>query len=179
MSSIPKSKRSESKLEALHRAYELRRRITAELMLTFGYSQRKLDAHIRKMTDFVQDPEEREKMSKVIREVQDNFNSWFIQRERDKVADFSQGISEHLRAANSIWPTNIPEYEERRLEMDRAIVCCEKLQNELQYIAETLPADKNKFMNIVLEIKAEEDMIKALRKADNRFLKKIQQEASQ
>ena len=58
--------------------------------------------------------------------------------------------------------------------MDRAIVCCEKLQNELQYIAETLPADKNKYMNIVLEIKAEEDMIKALRKADNRFLKKIQ-----
>lgn len=179
MSSIPKSKRSESKLEALHRAYELRRRITAELMLTFGYSQRKLEAHIRKMTDFVQDPEEREKMSKAIREVQDNFNSWFIQRERDRVADFSQGISEHLRAANSIWPTNIPECEERRLEMDRAIVACEKLQDELQYIAETLPADKNKYMNIVLEVKAEEDMIKALRKADNRFLKKFQQEASQ
>lgn len=179
MSNIPKSKRSESKLEALHRAYELRRRITAELMLTFGYSQRKLEAHIQKMTSFVQDPEERANMSKAIREVQDNFDSWFIRRERDRVADFCQGITEHLRAANSIWPTNLSEFEERRLEIDRAIVCCEKLQDELQYIAETLPADKNKFMNIVLELKAEADMIKALRKADNRFLKKIKQEASQ
>ena len=179
MSNIPKSKRAESKLEALHKAYDIRRRITAELMLTFGYSQRKLDAHVRKMTDYVQDPEERDKMCKAIREVQENFASWFIMRERDRVADFCQGITEHLRAANSIWPTNLSEFEERRLEMDRAIVSCEKLQDELQYIAETLPADKNKYMNIVLEVKAEADMIKALRKADNRFLKKIQQGASQ
>ena len=142
MSSIPKSKRSESKLEALHRAYELRRRITAELMLTFGYSQRKLEAHIRKMTDFVQDPEEREKMCKTIREVQDNFASWFIQRERDKVADFCQGITEHLRAANSIWPTNIPEYEERRLEMDRAIVSCENCRMSFSISLRPCPPTK-------------------------------------
>lgn len=176
MSNIPKSKRSESKLEALHRAYEIRRRITAELMLTFGYSQRKLEAHVQRMTSFLQDPNEREKMSKAIREVQEDFASWFIRRERDRVADFCQGITEHLRTANSIWPTNLSELEERRLEMDRAIVACEKLQDELQYIAETLPADKNKYMNIVLEVKAEADMLKALRKADNRFLKKFQQD---
>ena len=147
MSNIPKSKRAESKLEALHRAYELRRKITVELMATFGYSQKKLEAHVQKMTSFVQNPEEREKMSKVIREVEDNFASWFIRRERDRV----------------------------RLEMDRALVCCNKLQDELQYIAETLPADKNKYMNIVLEVQAVFDMIKALRQADNRFLKNIKQ----
>ena len=175
MSSIPKSKRSESKLEALHRAYELRRKITAELMATFGYSQKKLEAHVQKMTAYVQDPEEREKMSKAIRELQDGFDSWFIRRERDRVADFCQGITEHLRAANTIWPTYMAEFQERRLEMDRALVCCNKLQDELQYIAETLPADKNKFMNIVLEVQAEFDMIKALRQADNRFLKNIKQ----
>ena len=174
MSNIPKSKRSESKLEALHRAYALRRRITAELMATFGYSQKKLEVHIQKMTSFMQTPEEREMMGKVIREVEDNFSSWFIKRERDRVADFCQGITEHLRAANTIWPTNLSEFEERRLEMDRALICCNKLQDELQYIAETLPADKNKYMNIVLEVQAEFDMIKKLRQSDNRFLKKIQ-----
>ena len=71
------------------------------------------------------------------------------------------------------------EFEERRLEMDRALVCCNKLQDELQYIAETLPADKNTFMNIVLEIQAEYETIKKLRQADNRFLKEIQKKASQ
>ena len=175
MSNIPKSKRSESKLEALHRAYELRRKITAELMATFGYSQKKLEAHVQKMTAYVQDPEEREKMSKTIRELEDSFDSWFIRRERDRVADFCQGITEHLRAANTIWPTYMAEFQERRLEMDRALVCCNKLQDELQYIAEVLPADKNKYMNIVLEVQAEFDMIKALRQADNRFLKSIKQ----
>ncbi|MBQ7544941.1 MAG: hypothetical protein IJT02_08360 [Synergistaceae bacterium] len=175
MSNIPKSKRSESKLEALHRAYELRRKITAELMATFGYSHKKLEAHVQKLTSYVTDPEEREKMSKAIRELEDGFDSWFIRRERDRVADFCQGITEHLRAANTIWPTYMAEFQERRLEMDRALVCCNKLQDELQYIAETLPADKNKFMNIVLEVQAVFDMIKALRQADNRFLKNIKQ----
>ena len=143
-------------------------------MATFGYNQKKFEAHIQKMTSYVQDPEEREKISKAIREVEDNFASWFIKRERDRVADFCQGISEHLRAANTIWPTNMSEFEERRLEMDRALVCCNKLQDELQYIAETLPADKNKYMNIVLEVQALFEMIKKLRQSDNRFLKKLQ-----
>ena len=143
-------------------------------MVTFGYSQKKLEAHVQKMTSYVQDPEERDKMSKAIREVEDNFASWFIKRERDRGADFCQGITEHLRAANTIWPTNISEFEERRLEMDRALICCNKLQDELQYIAETLPADKNKYMNIVLEVQALFDMIKKLRQSDNRFLKKLQ-----
>ncbi|MBQ6773793.1 MAG: hypothetical protein IJP48_07015 [Synergistaceae bacterium] len=145
----------------------------AELMATFGYSQKKLDAHIKKMTAYIKDADESEERGKIIREVEDNFSSWFIMRERDRVADFCQGITEHLRAANTIWPTYMNEFEERRLEMDRALVSCNKLQDELQYIAETLPADKNKFMNIVLEAQEVFDMIKSLRQSDNRFLKNI------
>lgn len=51
--------------------------------------------------------------------------------------------------------------------------CCNKLQDELQYIAETLPADKNKYMRIVLDIEALFKMIKSLRQADNRFKKHL------
>ena len=144
-------------------------------MATFGYSQKRLEAHIKKMTAFIEDDLEREKMSNTIREVEDSFSSWFIKRERDRVADFCQGITEHLRAANTIWPTYMNEFEERRLEMDRALVCCNKLQDELQYIAETLPADKNKYMNIVLDVQNLFEKIKALRHSDNRFLKKIKE----
>ncbi len=142
-------------------------------MATFAYSEKKLEAHIRKMTAFIKDEQEREERCKILREAEDNFSSWFIMRERDRVADFVQGITEHLRAANTIYPTYMNEFEERRLEMDRALMCCNKLQDELQYIAETLPADKNKFMNIVLEANDVFNMIKALRQSDNRFLKKI------
>ena len=174
MSNIPKSKRSKSHLEVLHRGYAIRKRITAELKATFGYSPKKLEAYIKEMTRHVENEEEREAMAQKLRELEGNFDSWFIMRERDRVADFAQGITEHLRAANTIYPQNRSEYEERRLEMDRAMMCCNKLQDELQYVAETLPADKNKFMNIVLEVQEEFNMIKALRQSDNRFLKTIQ-----
>ena len=128
------------------------------------------------MTSFIQDDEERAEMSKTIREVEEDFNCWFIKRERDRIADFCQGISEHLRAANTIYPDpKNPAFEaevtERRIEMDRALVCCNKLQDELKYLAEVLPADKNKFMNIVLEIQDEFNIIKKLRQSDNRFRK--------
>ena len=142
-------------------------------MTTFAYSEKKLEAHIRKMTAHIQDEDERNERCKILREAEDGFNSWFIMRERDRVADFCQGITEHLRAANTIYPTYMNEFEERRLEMDRAMIACNKLQDELQYIAETLPADKNKFMNIVLEANDVFNMIKALRQSDNRLLKKI------
>ena len=151
----------------------LRKRITAEILATFGYSQKKLEAHIKKLTAHIKDPEECDKICDAIRNAENNFNSWFIKRERDRITDFCQGISEHLRAANTIWPSYLSEFEERRIEIDRALMCCNKLQDELQYIAEILPADKNKFMNIVLEIQAEFDMIKKLRQSDNRFLKNL------
>lgn len=65
------------------------------------------------------------------------------------------------------------EFLERRLELDRAMECCNQLQDELQYIAETLPADKNKYMGIVLDVEHLFNTIKALRQSDNRFLKHI------
>lgn len=65
------------------------------------------------------------------------------------------------------------EFTERRLEMGRAMECCNALQDELQYIAEVLPADKNKYMAIVLEVETEFNWIKSLRQSDNRFLKHL------
>lgn len=115
-------------------------------MATFGYSQRKLEEHIAGMIAHIKDDEERAKTSKAIRDLEDDFDCWFIRRERDRVADFCQGITEHLRAANTIYPDpKNPAFEaevtERRIEMDRALICCNKLQDELQYLAEVLPAD--------------------------------------
>ena len=173
MSDIPKSERTESRLEAQHMSYQIRRKITAELMATFAYSQKRQEKHIRKMVQHVKDPQERADMAQALRELEDDFDCWFIKRERDFVAGLCRGISSHLRAANTIWPVYMNEFYERRLELDRAMMCCNQLQDELQYIAETLPADKNKYMAIVLEIDHLFNVIKALRQSDNRFLKHI------
>jgi hypothetical protein len=176
MSNIPKGDRSKSKLDALHHGYAIRKRIAAELKATFGYSQKQLEKKIKEMTSHVKNEEEREAMSKKIRELEESYAIWFIESEREYIASLARGITGHLRGANTISsPQNMSEYIERRLEMDRAMMCCNQLQDELECIAASFPADKNKYMNIVEQLKKEYLMIRALRQSDNRFLKKIPQ----
>lgn len=173
MSSIPKSKRGESKLEALHKAYQIRTRILQELMLTFGYSERKQEQHLDKVTSYIRNAEEREAQKTKLRERENEFHNWIIEKEREDILKPCKAIVTHLTRANSIYPSYMPEFLERRLEMDRALADCNELQQELQYIAEVLPSDKNKFMNIVLEVDALHGMIKKLRQSDNRFLQHL------
>ena len=173
MSDIPKSERSESRLEAQHKAYKIRKMITAELMTSFASSQKKHEKHIQAMTEHIKNEEERKATAQKIRELEEDFDTWFIRKERDRILDLVQGISSHLRAANTIWPTYKAEFVERRLEMDRALECCNMLQDELQYLVEALPADVNKYTAIVLELDQEFNLIKALRQSDNRFLKHL------
>ena len=132
MSDIPKSKRAHSNLEAHHQALTIRRMIAVELLSSFAY---------------VQDPEHREEVAAAIRSLEDDYACWFIKRHRDRVDDLVCAIAQHIRAANTIWPSYRVEYLDRRDELNQALKCCNQLQDELQYIAEALPADKNRYMN--------------------------------
>lgn len=173
MSDIPKSERSESSLETQHLVYALRRRITTELLTSFGYSEKKLEEHVRKVTAYIKGKEERKARQEMLLAMMQEFSMWLIEYERDDIADITREISRHLRQANSIWPNYYAEYIERRLELDRARECCNALQDELQYIAEQLPADKNRYMGIVLDIEEIYNKIGSLRQSDNRFLDDI------
>ena len=114
-----------------------------------------------------------EKEQNRIRENMYKFYRSQIDRVSNNAIELATGISRHLRIANTIFPTYMSEFEERRLEMDRAMACCNALQDELQYAGECLYADLNKYMNLVLQIQKEFNMIKSLRQTDNRFLKNI------
>lgn len=142
MSGVRKSERGESRLEAQHEAYKLRKDIAFELMNDFGTKGNKM-------------PE------------------WLIAKERERVLEYCQGISAHLRAANTVWPDYMIEFSERRLQMDKALECCNMLQDELQAIVEMVPADKNRYTQYALRIEKIFNMIKKLRQKDNRFLKTI------
>lgn len=113
MSNIPKSRRKATSLDALALAQNIRSEITTELMLTFGYSEKRLEQHIRKVTDYIQDDALRERAAAQLRETNQDFSMWFIEKERDEVLRLSRGISAHLRAANTISPVNMSEFEER------------------------------------------------------------------
>ncbi len=171
MSDVVKSKRGQSRLESQHLAIRLRLRITAELASTFAYGRKRLEAHVKKATAHIRDKEERENAAGRILEMEENFGVWFIEEERKAILRVTREISHHIRAANTIWPNYKAEYLRRRLEWDMAMAACNKLQDELQYIAEVLPSDKNKYTNIVLDAERLYNQIKSRRQADNkRFL---------
>lgn len=170
MSDVPVSKRAKSKNEAFHLANNLRKRCAAELLHSFGYSQKKLEAAVQKHVRCIQDPVHREEMAETIRSVNDDYNAWFIKRHRDRVDDLCCQICEHIKAGITIWPNFRVEFYDRRNELNQALKYCNRLQVELQYIAECLPADKNKYTAIVLDAQRVFTVIKALRQSDNRFL---------
>ena len=168
MSEIKKSERKESKLQTIHNAYMIRMAVTnlAEnnFYITFSKIEEKINNRIKGL-------DEKEQIR--IKENMYKFYRNQINRVSDNVIELATGISRHLRIANTIFPTYMSEFEERRIEMDRAMACCNALQDELQYIGECLYADLNKYTNLVLEIQKEFNMIKSLRQSDNRFLKDL------
>ena len=91
-----------------------------------------------------------------------------------RMHNLSRDIPLHLRAANSIWPSCQLELDARRLELDKAIAACWMLMDELQYVAETLPADFNKFTKLALKIEELVNKIKALRKSDAKRFKQME-----
>ena len=168
MSDIKKSERKESKLQTIHNAYKIRMAVTKLAENDFYISSSKIENVIaEKIKRF---PEEEQQRIK--KRTYQYFEQQF-QRSTHIVIELATGISRHLRIANTIFPTYMTEFEERRIEMDRAMSCCNALQDELQYIGECLYADLNRYTNLVLFIQKEFNMIKALRQSDNRFLKNI------
>jgi len=142
-------------------------------MLDFGYSRKNMEKFIQNMVKSIPDREQREAAAKAIREAEEDFVKQRILDTRKRIIDSTLGITGHLRAANTISPKYMKEFEERRVEMDRALICCNVLQDELEDAAISLFADKNKYSDIVMKVKSIFLMIKALRQSDNRFLKDI------
>ena len=163
------SKKNES-FEALRDALIVRKKVTEVLKVLALQSQKRLENLEENLAKATTD-EEILKAKEAIRE--ERFNFWLIKEECRTVAVKGAELTGSLRTANTIWPTYMSEYTERRVCMDRAMAACNVLQDELQYIAESVYADKNKFTALVLEIETLFKKIKSVRQADNRFLKEL------
>lgn len=168
MSDVKKSERKESKLQTMHNAYKIRMIVTKLAENDFYINSSKIENIItEKIKRF---PEEEQQ--KIKKRTYQYFEQQ-LNRSTNSVIELATGISRHLRIANTIFPTYLSEFEERRIEMDRAMSCCNALQDELQYVGECLYADLNRYTSLVLLIQQEFNMIKVLRQSDNRFLKNI------
>ena len=159
------------KLEALRDAIIIRKKITNVLRVLALQTQKRLET-LEENVSLAKSDEEREQINENLRN--ERFNLWLTKEECHAVATHSNNLTSNLRMANTIFPdsklpTFLAELNERRVCMDRTLGACNVLQDELQYIAEAVYADKNKFTPLTLEVEALFNKIKAIRQADNRF----------
>ena len=173
MSSVPKSRREKHDFLANHKLKQIRKRITELAINDFGYDKEKLEKQIQRFSEHIGEFEGKEETIRKKREKNVSFYADFVEEEtiitrqilRDAVFEFELG--------NSIFPSGealLVEYCERRKHLNNAIGHLNCLKQELCFIAETLPGDKNRYDNITAEIKEEIALIKGVRKAANKYL---------
>ncbi len=140
---VLKSKRKESQFEVFHFGFATRKELTIFLMRNFG-----------------------------MREIQPEW-IWFVEDEKRIIMGLMRTMLLNISMANSIFPTNLRELEERRIYQDKAIGNCNQILCELQFALETLPADINKFTRFANMMNHEISLLKGWRKADNKFKKTL------
>lgn len=156
MSGVPKSRREEHDFMASHKLYDIRRRITELAINDFGYDQEKMERKIQKFENSLVGLDENRKREVVarMRIKNEGYYAAFVEEETRETRSILRKVVFEYELGNSIFPTGeakLEEYKERRLHLDNAIgwLCC--LKQELQYIAETLPGDINRYAAVIID----------------------------
>jgi len=173
---VPKRKRKQSQFEVIKHFYRLRFEITDLLLRDFGYSEKKAAERLQRIfggKSYEELTEEQQKHYNQRASRNEGFENWFIGYQRDAVMDCIRKTTEYIFSANSIYPTNLAEYEERRMFQNKAIGQCYRLLQELQYTVEILPVDISKYAKFIEGIEKEIHLLKGWRKHDNKFKKGI------
>ncbi len=175
MSSVPKSRREESRFEAQHHFFSLRKEVTALVLNDFGFSEKKYREQMEKYrAAHINDPNI-EGIVERWEKKNESFKRWFVDEEGRAVIDIMRDIQRHFSLGNSIFPSDTParlmEFLVRRYHMNRAIGLCFSLKQELNYVIRTLPVDINKFERFAVMLDKQIALLKGVRQADNRLIK--------
>ena len=173
MSSVPKSRREKHDFLASHKLKQIRKLVTELAINDFGYDRERVEKQIERFSERIGDFDGKEDTVKRKREKNISFYADFVEEEtvitrkilRNAVFEYEQG--------NSIFPSGealLMEYCERRRHLDNAIGHLYCLKQELCYIAETLPGDKNRYDSLTEALAETISLIKGVRKAANKFL---------
>ena len=102
--------------------------------------------------------------------------SWVIEKLRDNIWKLLTDMMTAITRAYTIFATSKAEADERRLNQDRAIACCESLLKELELAIDILPVDANKYKQQVKIITEEIMLLKGWRKAENKKIKELEEQ---
>lgn len=142
---VPKSKRKKSRFEVFHNMQRLQKELVKHLMLDFG---------ITRCTNLGE--------------------AQFLDIKFERIINLCAEIVGDIHRANSLFVTNLLEYEQRRLYQDKAIANCNVLKQELQSIVDIMSGlNVNKYRASIKMIDKEIVLVKSWRKSDLRLKQKI------
>ncbi len=97
------------------------------------------------------------------------FYHYQMHKYKERIDKLAYSLTNNLRAAKSIHPTSMHEYEQRRDYQDDAIGNCDQLLHNLQRVVEIFDVDLNLYGRYVKAINREIDLIKRWRQRDNKL----------
>ena len=175
MSNVPVSRRKKHDFITTHKIHNLRKRITELAISDFGYDRDRFEKQIQKYAEWMVGQPNSDEIIAKMREKNESYYKDFVQEETVVTRDIFRKIVMEFEIGNSIFPDGealLEEFKERRLHFDRAVGWLFCLKQELQYIAETLPGDKNRYEKITDEIEEIIGLVRGVRRSANKFLKK-------
>lgn len=111
-----------------------------------------------------------------LKRFESDWPTWIIDKLRDNIWRLLTDMMTSITRAYTIFATNRAEADERRLNQDRAIACCESLLKELELAIDVLPVDANKYKSQVGLITEEIMLLKGWRKSGNKRMKEIEEQ---
>ncbi len=160
--SVLVSERRESKFEAITYSIVLHDMLIDLMQRSFGIKD--LDHFVRVRYAYGKD--DKEDFAKY---------RYLMQNFKNRIDQLAALLTSNIRAANSIHPTSLHEYEQRRDYQNRALVNCEQLIHELQRVVEIFEVDINIYDGYVKAIDREIGLIKKWRQRDNKIKSYVQQ----
>lgn len=172
--SVLKEKRQETPFTVRINALDMRQKITEYSFRRFGKKPRtmpKQPSNWEKWSDKSREDWTRKEEEKLANA--EKFDDWFITNERTIIDRMLRRILFDIDKANIMRPVTVAECDKQRELMDDAIGTCSNLIHELQYIAETIPSNKNFVIKTVELIEKELRLLRGWRKSTNANREKV------
>ena len=96
-------------------------------------------------------------------------NRTFLEIRCRTLEELTDTLLYHIKIANSIYPTCMTEWEERRTSMGKAIGTCYAILTHYQRIMMRLRIPDNKYVNNITDVVRMINSLKAWRKSDNKL----------
>ena len=173
MSGVPKGRREKHDFLATHNLMKIRKEVTELAVYSFGYNKERQDKKIERFEEWAA-KNGKEDVIAWMRAKNGGFYEEFVEEETRETRQILRNAVAEYELGNTIFPSGdskMEEYREKRAHLNRAAGHLHVLIQELQYIADILPCDKNKYAALIQTIREEIRLIKGVRRAANKYLR--------